>query len=278
MKKLLLLLLMTNGICNAQMVLENSYPNSAQATGKKFLLMQIAPSDYKYFIFDPAISQFKLYNINHSLYSTVNVPVTHNYTSNNYNVCFVTKSLFDCDSTNLEYAIMNLGDGSPTFPAPYFAVYRTNGSLFQKVDSCRFQNFGQGMVYGPVWNHIPIINTQAGAKLILSHVNGDVKVYGLCDALPTNIVKNNNDPELNSLPYPNPSTFKITLPYKIPENEKNGFLIVYDLKGSIIKEFEVDNSFENIILSTNDFANGTYLYTLKTKTSEIKGSKFIISK
>jgi hypothetical protein len=275
MKKILFLLIIAIGTCKGQMVLENSYPNLI--SGQKFLLIQIEPSNFKYFIFDPNISQFKLYNINHSLYTTVNIPIAYSSTINNYNVCFVTKSLFDCDTTNLEYAIMNLGNGGPAFPTPSFSVYRSTGALLQKIDSCRFLNYGQGLVYGPYWNHSPIINTQAGAKLILSHVNGSVKVYGLCSVLPTNIAKDQLDAESNALPYPNPSSTKTILPYKMIGSEK-GAIIIYNIQGQKIKELEVDHNFENIILENNELSSGTYFYTLKTSSSESKAKKFIVAK
>ena len=277
MKNLFVLFMFTIGICRGQMLLENSYPSASLSSGKKFLLVQIAASDFKYFIFESATSQFKLYNLSHSLYATVNIPVTFSSSLNNYNVCFVTKSLFDCDTTNLEYAIMNLGDGSPTYPTPYFAVYRSTGLLLQKVDSCRFINYGQGLAYGPYNNSVPIINTPAGAKLILNHVNGSIKIYGLCSLLPTNITKNPFDIGVDALPYPNPSTNKIILPYKIIDADK-GTIIIYNVQGQKIKEFEVDNNFDNIILENTDLSNGTYFYTLKTTTSESKAKKFIVTK
>lgn len=274
---ILLGLMMVLAICKGQMTLEATYPSSSVNAGKRFLLTQIEAMQYKYLVVEPTASQFKLYNLNHSLYMTVNIPVPFSSSLNNYNVCFVTKSLFDCDTSNIEYAIMNLGDGSPTYPTPYFAVYRSTGTLLQKIDSCRFLNYGSGLVYGPYMNPVPIINTTAGAKLILTHVNGSVKVYGLCSLLPTNISNINSNPFLDNLPYPNPTSSKINLPYKLADGE-TGFIFIYDISGKKIKEYLVDSNFESLSPEIADFSSGEYFYSLKTNSGESKAKKFIVAK
>lgn len=255
----------------AQLTLESVYPTP----GRSFLTT-IAPNQYKYFFFDFALSQFKLYNLNHSVYMTVNVPIPYNSSTDNYSIGFVSKSLFDCDSTNIEYAMMNLKTGAADL-APYFAVYRTNGTLFQKIDSVRYQNYGTGASQGTYYNLVPIINTPYGTKLLLSKPNGRAAIYSVCSLLPTNLLNNQTNPEELQLAYPNPTSNQINLPYKLSGNEQNGRLIIYNTMGQIIKEFDVDNSFNTIILNKNELPSGTYIYNIQCGGSVIKGDKFIIT-
>lgn len=256
----------------AQMTLENLYTGQG-----KFVLTQIATNQFKYFLFDPPTNQFKLYNLNHSLYMTVNIPLTYNVSSSQYYVSFVTKSLFDCDSTNIEYAVMFLGDGSPTYPTPYFAVYRTSGTLFQKIDTVRYFNYSTGLQYGTYYNTVPIINTPAGAKLILSKPTGQAAVYSLCSVLPTNIVKNETPFDEIGNPFPNPTNNQITLPYSLPKNETSGKLVIVNSLGQTIKEFDVDSNFSSLILNKNELPTGTYFYQVKSGQTNSVAKKFIMT-
>ncbi len=256
----------------AQITLENLY----SGTGK-FVLTQIAPNQFKYFLFDPPTNQFKLYNLNHSLDMTVNIPLTFNLSSSQYYVSFVTKSLFDCDSTNIEYAVMFLGDGNAWYPNPYFAVYRTNGTLFQKIDSVRYFNYSNGINYGTYNNIVPIINTPAGTKLILSKPTGQAAVYSLCSFLPTSIVKNEYPFDEMGNPFPNPTNYQITLPYLLPKNETIGKLIITNSIGQIVKEFDVDDNFNSIMLNKNELSPGTYFYNIKSGQNNSETKKFILT-
>lgn len=256
----------------AQMALENLYTGQG-----KFVLTQIAPNQFKYFLFDPPTNQFKLYHLNHSLYMTVNIPLIWNVSTDQYYVSFVTKSLFDCDTTNIEYAVMHLGNGSPSYPNPYFAVYRTNSTLFQKIDTVRYFNFSTGLQYGTYYNTVPIINTPVGAKLILSKPTGQAAVYSLCSLLPTNIVKNENPFDEMGNPFPNPTNNQITLPYSLPKNETSGRLVIVNSLGQTIKEFDVDNNFSSIILNKTELTPGTYFYNVKSGQAKSETKKFVIT-
>ena len=54
---------------------------------------------YKYMYIDFQANQLKLFNLDHSPYSTTNVPVSLVNTGE-YTVGYVTKALFDCDPTS----------------------------------------------------------------------------------------------------------------------------------------------------------------------------------
>ncbi len=70
MKKLFLIIssLFVSLLINAQVTLENTYNTSATIT-------RLENSGYKYYAMDVAASQCRLYNMNHSIYKTINLSV-----------------------------------------------------------------------------------------------------------------------------------------------------------------------------------------------------------
>ncbi|MCU0360622.1 MAG: T9SS type A sorting domain-containing protein [Bacteroidia bacterium] len=262
MRKVLLFLFFAFQVGKAQLIYETTYTGAPWP----FILTQISQNEYKYFVFNDVTNQIHLYNLNHSLFLTTTVPVI--FSNNNYAVNFVSRSLFDCDTSNIEYAIAYSG-GSPSFPAPYFAIFRINGTLFQKIDSVRFINYSNGLAYATYNNAVPIINTPLGTKLILSKPNNNIVVYSLCGTLPNECANeivtdiedfSPRDKHVQKLPYPNPMEETIHLPYDIPNNGKPGKMKVYNSMGQLVKEFEIDGNFKNIILFKGDLPSGTYIY------------------
>lgn len=265
-------LFFTNLLFSQQLTLDATYNGAAQGSNH-FLFVQIDSADYKYVVMNPVNSQFTLYNLNHSIYLNVAIPTTFLNGSMTYTISYISKSLIDCDSSNVEYILSVMGDGVPNSYPKKVLIYRTDGNLLQTIDSCVFMNFSDGKKYGPEYNK-PIINTPTGSKLILRHLNGDVKVFNLCSSLPQNIDEGNIDVESKS-PFPNPTNNFITLPYSIPSNEKVGEVIIYNLSGQQVKSYLVDKNFSELKISLKELPSGTYYYILKTKNQVIKGEKIL---
>lgn len=62
---------------------------------------------------------------------------------------------------------------------------------------------------------------------------------------------------------PNPFTNSTQIPYFIPNNVQNAKIIITDISGRIVKAFNIVNSgFGAIEISSNEFYNGVYLYSL----------------
>ncbi len=271
-KYIIILLIALTQSAAGQVTLENIYPNTI-GSAKFLMLVQLDSSAYKYVLFDPQNSQFTIYNLNHSVFLNVNIPITYVAGSSQYQIAYVTKSLFDCDTSNIEYALSFLGDGFPTSYPKRFYVYRTNGTQLVNIDSCCFMNFSDGWKYGPEYNK-PIVNTPIGSKLILRCIDGSTRIYGVCGSLPAQIQEIENENILGN-PFPNPTKDLITIPYSLPANEKSGTLKIYDINGKEIKSYNVDSNFNSVTLTTSELTSGTYYYQLLTSKG-IVGSKQII--
>ncbi len=78
--------------------------------------------------------------------------------------------------------------------------------------------------------------------------------------------------------FPNPASTEITIPYQLPENIAGATLIVNDMKGNSIKTYNVGRLFNNIVLNTDEFANGTYTYTIFSGNWRSETMKFVVEK
>ncbi len=274
MKKLLFLILIivSGSQLFSQVTLEGTY-TSAASSGKHFLYIQLDSADYKYVVMDPINSQFTLYNLNHSVYLNVTIPLTYDANIGKYSISYITKSLIDCDSSNIEYILSFTGDGIPTSYPKKTIIYRTDGTLIQTIDSALYLNYTDGWKYGPEYNK-PVTNTQNGTKLFLRHLNGDAMVYSMCGHLHVNIQEGDNATLLMP-PYPNPTMDYINLPYKLPEDENQGEIEILDVSGKVINSFIVDKTFDELLFSTENLPAGIYYYCLKTENKTIAGSKII---
>ena len=79
-----------------------------------------------------------------------------------------------------------------------------------------------------------------------------------------------------SNPFPNPTNDKTTINYELPEGVNQGKLVFYDANGNVVKEFNVDNSFNDLQVSNSDLSAGTYYFQLQTSKGTSGGKKLIL--
>ena len=271
-KRFSILLLLFTPAVYGQVTLEHIYPN-ALLSAPSLMYTQLDSVTPKYILFDIQNSKFTIYNLNHTIFQIVNIPAI--LSQDLYTVAYITKSLFDCDSSNIEYAISSLGNTDIISYPKHFYVYRTDGTQIANVDSCIFINYSDGWKYGPLYNE-PIVNTPLGARLLLRGLDNSVRVYSLCGTLPTSGINPNQEPEYSlGNAYPNPTTNLISIPYVLPDNENSGTIKIYDLIGNELKSYTVDKTFNNLTLSTADLPGGTYFYQLETSRGVADVKKII---
>lgn len=255
--------------CYSQINLEHTYPNMSIIGTNVNRILQIVDlgnNDYKYLFVDKINSSYALYNLNHSLYISGNFPVTWN--NNNYSVFYFSKTLFDCDSNNVEY-VLTYRTYTPNIS--YVRIYRTDGTvLFNKDSVTTYAAFGNPGVHRYFINNTPL-----GSKMILDHsFNGDALVYSLCDSLPLGY-NTHSIVENKLFNYPNPAKNYTIVEYTLPKESNNGKLIFYDSIGTAVKSFNVDKNFKNLKISVEDLPSGLYYYSLEVD-SKIIGTKKMV--
>jgi len=280
MKKLLLLIASAcftiGGV--AQVNYESTY---LLTPSQEWFLTDLGNSDYKYVIYAYDSSRFSLYNLDHSPFILdIQIPfaVVDTPTNTYYRLGYITRSLFDCDSTTIEYAIML--DIPKATLHPNFAIYRTDGTLIFSKDTVGTM-FCVGCGSGS-WEVHPIMNTSAGAKLYLFNYDSvgyyqRTFVYGLCGTLPEMVTELGQSSFYVKV-YPNPSSsmihFELTLPSSYEEYE----LIVFNAHFQTIKTSAVRGIKTRIDLDNESLSSGTYFYSLQNKHKVFQTGKFIISK
>lgn len=293
MKNFTLFLLMLFAIvfAQAQITLETSqYSNS----GGDLRYIHLERAGFKYALSNSGIgspTQFKLYNLDHTLYRTINIgPVPPN--AYGWHVQYITETLWDNDSTDIDYAVVGSISGNDNY---YFTrIYHENGNLIFANDTCTFW-YGMGGDFGnPV--SVPIFNTDSGTKMILlrwtSNFDKTSLVYCLpgrlecmhcydniesCGGIPEDVPNIMSDKSLLN-PYPNPAENATTIPYVLPEGETTGEIVFYNTEGKEVKRVTVDKTFREITISSSQLSPGTYYYQLQTEKKVSGGKKLIIVK
>lgn len=178
---------------------------------------------------------------------------------------YISQHLFNSDDA-IEFLFYTSSGGSSNC-----RIYDETGNIFQNFD-------GQAPnVYNTApHTQLPLYNTSQGAKLILSNItDGKAYVYSLPGTL-TEIQTVEAESKSYMNTFPNPSKTHTTIDYKLPENCSNGEISIYDNGGNLLRMFTVDHSFSNLILNNDEFAQGQYIVTLKTKDSLIWKKQIIL--
>jgi len=228
--------------------------------------VELAQSGYKFYIMDVVTNQCRIYNTDHSLWKTINLPVPSDKYL--YDIRYVSENLFtDDNSVSLCYFYYYYND---------IAQYYTYYAKIINEDGTELLTL-TGAQYAYVYN-IDDENT----KLIAYLYDYSVVPYTITTViydLPGQLLstKRGNDfPQLTGQAYPNPSTTFTILPYSLPEGINSGELQISDMQGRVVKTFGVDRSFDNFRINTAEFPKGTYLYRLVSGNYVSGANKLIV--
>lgn len=273
--KYVLILMLANmvkqPVCVAQFTYEHTYTIGFGMEG--LFLTNLGDFNLKYVIYDYWHDQLSLYNIDHTPFM-LNVPLGVSTDSGySYTIGYITNSLFDCDSSTVEYAQFATGAQDDKT----FWVFRTDGTLLFSRDSVTIPylngaNNGSVTVRG-------INNTNAGTKLTLFNHDLEFFIYSLCGTLPTSVANMNQRGDDNEYVkvYPVPANNKVNFTITPPDNFMDYKLIISDAQFRTVKAITIRGQRE-ISLDSNTLSAGNYLYTLQCKNRLIQDGKFIISK
>jgi len=215
-----------------------------------------------------------LYNINHSVYKTVQF--TSSFTPDVNMIYYVSEYLFDNDS-EVEYMHINYftGQNGEAAVKGNVTIYNEDGSILFNQDTVLVDRFLFLNDITPM-----IVNTQSGTKMIIRRIAPGPKetmVYGLAGTLH---IPEESQTGLSTKKmikaYPNPAQHFTRVDYKLPEGCNRGSIVIYDLNGSKIHSYTVDAKFDHLILSTKELPSGTYFYQLVTARSRSKSQKIVV--
>lgn len=238
--KMITLKLLISVSVNAQINLENTY--NVSAANSSLTIVQLANSGYKYVLNEPSENQVKLYNMNHSLWKTINVPLIPDYTL--VGVMYISENLFNPDA-QVEYLA-------------YYSYHSTVGQYYTKIIN------ENGTVIKDLPDRLPatIVETASNTfKLLVSDADLIREVYSL-PGTSDNLGVFNNKETSAGFSYPNPASQFITLPYNL-NGISTGILTIYNFNGQLLESFEVDAAFDSILLDVSNYPAGMYQYGIE---------------
>lgn len=259
---------------NAQITLENIYP-SGNITDDFLRIVKLSSSGYKYFINDK--TTITLYNLNHTVYKTIIFPTLPGgvSSSSKVEVFYLSESLFDTDTSDIEYFVYYRDPSSICHSAvldEYGNLLLSKDSTYLTVNSYFDVNF--------------ISNTNKGVKMIIYQLSGKANVYSLpgnltceeCNSGFIAIPDNNFESGSISNPFPNPSSNQTIIEYVLPQGINKADIVFYNMTGQEIKRYKVTSAFKNINISTQEFSSGTYFYQIQASNGFIAGKKMVVIK
>ncbi|NLK91899.1 MAG: T9SS type A sorting domain-containing protein [Bacteroidales bacterium] len=249
------LLLLTSSV-NAQITLENTY--NVVSSSSSLTTVQLSNSGYKFVLTEPTTFQVKLYNTNHSIWKTINVPTISGFTW--LGVYNISEGLFNTD--NQVECVACYANHSTTPSQYYTKVIDENGTVIKDIPN---------RIYAGV--RATSSNT---FKLIVNDNNNMIRdVYSLPGTSSNLGLPNGGVEGQVGISYPNPTNQFITLPYDLNGTSSTAVLKIYNVNGQIIESFNIDNSFNSILLDVSNYASGTYRYNINVNGVESSSNSFI---
>jgi len=256
---LLTLFLVFFGLTNAQITFETEYGHSGAYT-------RLAISGYKFFLMDVGLSQCRIYNTDHSLWKTIDLPVPkYNYL---YDIKFVSENLFTMDNKVCLAYIYYFYD-EVTMVYTYSAkVLKEDGTVLLDI---------------PGANYLTAIDLGENGTKMLAYVYDyalsyypKTRIYNL----PGDLLSASGEDGISSFslknPFPNPAGEFTNVPYELPMDQFEGILTMTDLNGRVVDTFRIDNNFSSLHLSTASYNKGTYLYYITAGNYKSGTKKLVV--
>jgi hypothetical protein len=246
------LFVFTSVVSISQITLDHTYTGWAS-------MSNLAISGYKYHVLDTETKTLKLYNINHSLWKTVNLSVPAGYTllTSVYNV---SENLFSLDGkVGFTYSYYQ------TTPSVQYEtrVINENGTILLTIAGATYayayEVDGEAKLLAYITNYTSSTTT--------------TKVFDLPGDLTTNVVSLTSE---SRLPFPNPAIDGITIPYPANEMTEGGEIRVFNSGGQLMKSFQVDQTFNHIIIRPGMLSSGVYHYKILNSTGELDAGSFVV--
>ncbi len=219
---------------------------------------------------------FELYNLDFTLFKSIDHPEV---LGNAYYIHYITRSMFDCDTTQVEY-LANVDSTDPLVRG--VRIYREDGSELLNVPNFRLTNIGIG-------NQDPTLSSVtadgSGSYLMFgqSTPGFDRKLYHFCGQPPQLSARNMQGEILGGRPgvatqgfglYPNPAHDHIRIEYDL-EGYQSATVSIYSISGTLVKQVMVGQAFKSFLLDISSIPAGTYVVHVATKEGLKLSEKFI---
>ncbi len=278
------LFLMSSSWIVAQITFEHQFSPSDPNYSYQLSLVQIDDDEYVYAtVVDGGIT---LYDMDYQIVESIVIPDT----PGNGWVYYITRSMFDCDDSNIEYMLASGTDITNS----HVYVFRSDGTeLFHQQNASV-----NGIVTAGPTNAImsPIMKTPDGTKMFIQrtiswHGDDGLDVYGLCGDLPSSCCSDSEGPPgppqapqwrvdvhspiNNNQISPNPTRDYSTIELSEPIGANGAELMIYNSVGNLVSVVSVSPGQDRIMVNLSDQASGIYVYSIKTDGNTLPGGKIV---
>jgi hypothetical protein len=244
MKKTYFLILMLLGYLSANSQITLEHTHTVAGSGANLTTVNLSSSGYKYVLTETESSQVKLYNTNHSLWKTLNIPTIEGFTLQA--VFHISEGLFDINN-EVEYVASYYNFS--TNPAQFYVkVVNENGTVIKDLPNRGYLGVGA--------------TSSNTFKLIVTDVDLIREVYSLPGTSSTLRIPNTDGVGTLGNSFPNPATHEITIPYELNNLNSTGLINIYDNTGKLVESLTIDKSFDNIQLDLSNYSSGLYHYNI----------------
>lgn len=224
---------------------------------------------------------FQVYNLDFTLYADVDIPTSIDTTY--FGLYLITRTLFDCDSTQLEYMVAHTA-WEPDVPS--VKILHEDGTEFFSLEG--YSEFMMGIIENLDPLRRSVVSDATGSTIIFEQAptNGEKisRIYHFCGQVPQLSARKMNGeltsgrPELSgrggfSL-YPNPGKDQIKIDYDL-DGQRHGLLTVYNTSGQQMKQVELGPAFHNVLLDISSLSAGSYIARITTDDGSQLSEKFI---
>jgi len=271
MKNLTLILLLLSVNVYSQITLDFQKPMS------DLINVRLSNTETKYvesnFNTIASTNQFSLYNPDGSFFKTIQMPLKPDPSARIYELNYLSKSLFDKDSSTIEYLVCYQWDSisSGTYSGTYYRVevIREDGTiLLNEMNAIPFI----------LWKS-SVYNSESGPKLFLNYTyaNGyfyQTKVFNLPGEIPSGIQSNPQERNITFSIYPNPNNGSFIIDLH-STNENKHIIDLYSTNGKLIETYQSSSNLMHI----NNLRLPDGLYLLNSRSNSLNSTtKMIIQK
>ncbi|UOQ52296.1 T9SS type A sorting domain-containing protein [Hymenobacter cellulosivorans] len=252
MKKVLLAAcILASTAASAQVTLENTYVlNSPLNSFESLNPIKLSTGETKYVKYNKSTRLITVYNANHSQFKQFTPPVPPAGYTSTY-IDYVSDKLFNQDGA-LEYvASYTIEDNTSGTTVNSEYVYSETGALLARSDSSYVTD---------------IINTSTGTKMLVekqsTSTSSGRRTKVLVFALPgtyTTLKAQKGQNDALAMPYPNPATESMRLPYSVKAGT-TATLRITDAAGRQVNTYQVDSTFDHLALDVRKLHSGVYFY------------------
>lgn len=255
--RIFLLLLIIPFSLNAQILLEKTY--SSGATTSNFSLNWVYENIFsntgktaKYLTVDNRDFSYKFYNIDHTLYKTKIITPPTGY-SLYYQTLFSTKTFNTDEKVEFVVTYSKLSGGITTYS---MRIINEDGGLLKDLGNyVTIQPLsGSDGKNRIICTKATVVYTNYPTEYHFEYVYDIYSISGSISAKVSSVI----DLKME-LPFPNPATSIINLPYTL-ESGKSTIMRILNLNGQEIEQKIIDSQFKSIELSVNSYKSGIYIY------------------